>query len=179
MESRFSLRRFAPFERVESGDIILLKRSSGPITGICRVVDAWFYHLDAVSWITIRKEYMAVFVSRDPVFWERRRSAAFASLVRIADVRTITPVAFHKGTNEGGLFSARAPRVTQVRIALTCSLLLRASDQESVSRRRILSILIGVSAIRPLFSFSTTLCSTTQRQSGSTRNTFSVCGDCE
>src|SRR5688572_14494747 len=45
VESRFSTRRFAPYHRAERGDVVLIKRSGGPIVGVCRVVDAWFYRL--------------------------------------------------------------------------------------------------------------------------------------
>src|SRR5882757_5711201 len=37
VESRFSVNRHAPYEQVRSGDLIVLKKSSGPICGVCRV----------------------------------------------------------------------------------------------------------------------------------------------
>jgi len=43
IESRFSINRHAPFEQVQRGDVLILKRSSGPIEGLCTVSDAWFY----------------------------------------------------------------------------------------------------------------------------------------
>src|SRR5438105_96656 len=43
IETRFSSVRCAPYERVRSGDIILLKRTGGPVVGICQIRNAWFY----------------------------------------------------------------------------------------------------------------------------------------
>src|SRR5690554_1453539 len=57
VESRFSAKRCAPFERVRPGDVILLKRSSGPIVGLCQVAHAWFYSLDATTWTFIQERF--------------------------------------------------------------------------------------------------------------------------
>src|ERR1700686_1163065 len=46
IESRFSTNRHAPFEQVQRGDVLILKRSSGPVEGLCTVSDAWFYQLN-------------------------------------------------------------------------------------------------------------------------------------
>src|SRR5438105_2049595 len=46
VDSRFSTRRSAPYARVPCGDIVLVKRAAGPVVGLCRVTDAWFYRLD-------------------------------------------------------------------------------------------------------------------------------------
>jgi hypothetical protein len=60
IESRFSVNRHAPFEQVGKGDIIILKKSSGPIVGICKVADAWFYRLDPDSWPDIDASLMRI-----------------------------------------------------------------------------------------------------------------------
>ena len=49
VESRFSQHRIAPYGRVGTGDVLLLKRNGGPIMGICRVQSAWFYVLRGPS----------------------------------------------------------------------------------------------------------------------------------
>src|SRR5580692_1379944 len=46
VESRFGIQRRPPFGHVREGDILLLKRSGGPITGVCLVGQVWFYQLD-------------------------------------------------------------------------------------------------------------------------------------
>lgn len=60
VESRSSARCGVPYKCVQKGDVVLLKRSGGPIVGLCRIADAWFYGLDPRSWDTIRKEFTMV-----------------------------------------------------------------------------------------------------------------------
>jgi hypothetical protein len=82
IESRFSVNRHAPFEQVQKGDVIILKRSSGPIVGMCKVADAWFYHLDPDSWSEIER-YASALCMDDSSFWKEKRGASYASLMRI------------------------------------------------------------------------------------------------
>jgi hypothetical protein len=49
VESRFSLNRHAPYEQVRDGDLLVLKKSGGPICGVCRVSNVWYYRLDPSS----------------------------------------------------------------------------------------------------------------------------------
>ena len=72
IESRFSLRRSAPYGRVRPDDLLLLKRSGGPITGICTVSNVWLYHLDPASWQFIRREFAQALCAQDPAFWQQR-----------------------------------------------------------------------------------------------------------
>jgi len=90
IESRFSLNRQTPYERVNRDDILILKRSSGAIEGICRVVDAWFYHLEAGSWDEIEKFAAALCMDESP-FWQGKRKSTYGSLIRIAEVLRTPP----------------------------------------------------------------------------------------
>jgi hypothetical protein len=101
IESRFSARRTAPYGRVARGDVVLLKQVSGPIVGVVRITDAWYYRLDSRSWSSIRREYTAALRAEDPAFWEQRKSASFASLMRVAHVLPIRPVPFSKRDRRG------------------------------------------------------------------------------
>ena len=38
-----------PYRRVNVGDVILLKRTGGPVVGISKISQVWFYHLDSDS----------------------------------------------------------------------------------------------------------------------------------
>lgn len=96
VDSRFSTRRFAPYDQVAPGDVVLVKRASGPVVGICRVANAWFYRLDPGSWRAIRDEFAAALCAEDPAFWARRADASFASLMRLDHVRRIEPIRYAK-----------------------------------------------------------------------------------
>ena len=101
IESRFSVVRFAPYMRVEKGDIILLKRTGGPIVGLCEVNHVWFYHLDVSSWTTIRRDFAEALCAQDPSFWEQRAKAEYATLMRIHHVFPIEPFFVPKHDRRG------------------------------------------------------------------------------
>jgi len=101
VESRFSARRRAPYESVRGGDVVLLKRSGGPLVGISQVADVWFYRLDPKSWKAIRAEFTAALCAQEPAFWKQRRHASFATLMRLQHVRPIPPIACAKRDRRG------------------------------------------------------------------------------
>ena len=101
VESRFSVHRCAPYERVCSGDILLLKRSSGPVVGICTVSHVWFYKLDPESWKTIRNDFAKPLCAQEPSFWHARRAASFATLMTVKNVRPISPIKCQKRDRRG------------------------------------------------------------------------------
>jgi hypothetical protein len=85
IESRFSKNRHAPFEQVRSGDVVVLKRSSGPVEGLCTVSDAWFYRLNPDTWPDIER-YASALCMDDSNFWKQKRGASYASLMRIEQI---------------------------------------------------------------------------------------------
>lgn len=101
VESRFSVHRIAPYQSAEIGDVILLKRTGGPIVGLCRVISVWFYRLDPSTWASIRGTFTEALCAQDPNFWQQRASASFASLMRVSDVRTIEPIYYPKRDRRG------------------------------------------------------------------------------
>ena len=101
IESRFSAKRTAPFDRVHSGDVILLKKAGGPIVGLCLARESWFYKLNPQSWKTIREEFAAFICAQDPEFWKDREHASFATLIRVANVTSIEPIRVEKRDRRG------------------------------------------------------------------------------
>lgn len=101
VESRFGVHRRAPYGQVAPEDVILLKRSGGPVTGICLVSDVWFYNVNVESWQDLRTEFAEALCAQDPEFWETRKNASFATLMRLSYVRSIDPVAVPKKDRRG------------------------------------------------------------------------------
>lgn len=102
VESRFSKNRIAPFKLVDRGDVILLKRSAAKaISGLCVVSNVWFYQLNVDSWNEIRGEFATALRAEDPLFWEQRKSAHFATLMRISHVQTLPPIEIPKRDRRG------------------------------------------------------------------------------
>jgi hypothetical protein len=101
VESRFGVHRIPPYGQAAAGDIILLKRSGGPIVGVCRVTDVWYYNLDPASWNVLREEFTEALCAHDPEFWKQRERASFATLMRIGSVKPIQPLIFPKNDRRG------------------------------------------------------------------------------
>lgn len=100
VESRFSRRRCPPFGRVSEGDVILLKRAGGPVIGLCTVSDVWSYHLDPRTLTEIRGRFGAAIQPQNG-FWEDRREAAFATLMRIDGARALPDIRVPKRDRRG------------------------------------------------------------------------------
>lgn len=112
VESRFSRNGCAPFERVAAGDILLLKRQSGPIVGACAVSDVWNYRLTPSTLADIRMRFGPAIQPQNG-FWEDRADAGFATLMRITDVRPLPEVDIPKRDRRGWVV-LRDSRVPQL-----------------------------------------------------------------
>lgn len=88
VESRFSINKHAPYEQVGDGDILVLKKSSGPVCGLCRITNVWFYRLDASSWLEIER-YAQALCMDGSVFWQKKRGASFATLMHVEAVQRL------------------------------------------------------------------------------------------
>lgn len=100
VESRFSVVRCAPYLRVKPGDIVLLKRSGGPVNAICTVGAVWSYELDPKSWVEV-KRFADALCATDPSFWSEKEGAAYATLMQIRDVKELPSLAFKKRDRRG------------------------------------------------------------------------------
>lgn len=101
VESRFSVNQCPPFNRVHRGDVIMLKKTGGPVVGICMASESWFYRLDPQSWTTIKQEFASYICAQDPTFWEERKGASFATLIKVTHVRTIQAIKVEKRDRRG------------------------------------------------------------------------------
>jgi hypothetical protein len=108
VESRFSVNRCAPYGQVEDGDVILLKRTGGPIVGLCQVSERWLYQLDPGSWDFIREKFAKALCADSSGFWKDRENALFATLMRVRNVRKIAPVKIEKRDRRGWVVLQRA-----------------------------------------------------------------------
>lgn len=101
VESRFSVKATAPYDRVAPGDILLLKRSGGPVVGVCRVADVWQYELDAATWRYIKQQFARALRVDGSNFLEQKSHASFATLIRIDQVLPIQAVPCEKRDRRG------------------------------------------------------------------------------
>ncbi len=101
VESRFSKHKVAPYQKIRSGDIILLKRSGGPILGICQVVKVWFIRLNPRKLTEIKQNFTDSLCIKDSSFWKNKKEATYATLMKIIHPVNIEPVKFIKHDRRG------------------------------------------------------------------------------
>jgi hypothetical protein len=101
IESRFSQNAMPPFGRVDRGDIVLLKRSSGPVVGISEVGDAWHYELNPLTWQKIRSQFWSAMKLENSGFIEQKANASFATLIRLDHVIPCGPIVCSKRDRRG------------------------------------------------------------------------------
>lgn len=102
VESRFSKKRIAPFNSVSQGDVVLLKKAAAKgISGVCLVTQVWFYQLDTETWYEIRDSFTRALRAEDPEFWEQRKSAQFATLMRVSEVHSLPLIEISKRDRRG------------------------------------------------------------------------------
>ena len=114
VESRFSKNRIAPYNMVEPGDVVLLKKvAAKSISGVCVVRRVWFYQLNPETWSQIRDGFSKALRADDPSFWNRRETAQFATLMRIAEVYPLPYIEVPKRDRRGWviLHAHRQPKL--------------------------------------------------------------------
>ena len=101
VESRFSINRIAPFKRISQKDVILLKKSGGPIVGFCLVKDVWFYRLNPLILTEIKNNFESALCIHDPLFWESKKQALYTTLIKLGEFNSFTPIKFQKQDRRG------------------------------------------------------------------------------
>jgi hypothetical protein len=101
IESRFSINRVSPFGDVRVGDVLALKRQSGPVVGLAVVEHAAFYELDAPTWRLLRHQFARPLCAEDDEFWITRERARYATLMTVVHAHQIEPVRVQKRDRRG------------------------------------------------------------------------------
>jgi hypothetical protein len=107
IESRFGMRRSIPYGRVERGDLMLLKQSSGPVVGISEITKAAYFDLRTEPVRAIRKRFGAE-IAADAEFWHHCEGASYATLLDVRSVRALDPIPCPKKDRRGWVIFDRA-----------------------------------------------------------------------
>ena len=101
LESRFSVNKQAPYLTLNRYDIVLVKRSGGPIVAISYVEDVWYYELDPSTWNTIKDDFSVPLCINNTSFWDQKSASQYATLMRLVDVFPISPIEYKKRDQRG------------------------------------------------------------------------------
>jgi hypothetical protein len=101
IESRFSVKRVRPFEAVREGDVLALKRQSGPVVGLALVASARFYELNSAVLEDLRGKFAAQIAATDDDFWRQRAHTAYATLIDVVRPSSLPAVVLRKRDRRG------------------------------------------------------------------------------
>ena len=107
IESRFSTRKILPYQQIKSGDIVVLKKSGG---GLCAVFEAdWVkcWQFENSGQIIKIKEEFGDGLCVDEVFWDRKKDAKYATLIKISHLQLISPISVNKPNRQSWLTYSR------------------------------------------------------------------------
>ncbi|MBI1198711.1 MAG: ASCH domain-containing protein [Phenylobacterium sp.] len=109
VESRFGVHRRPPYRCVDPNDIILIKRSGGPIVGVAQAGAATFHQLSPRVLSDIREQFAGQLFALDDAFWESRAEKQYATLIELNDPVEVTPLPFPKRDRQGWVIIDRRP----------------------------------------------------------------------
>ncbi len=101
VESRFSMVRQPPWGRVENGDVLVMKRSGGPVLGIGLISHSWCYELDPETWPVLRDRFRKPLAMDETTLFDRFERASYATLMTLTEVRTLDPIRIAKRDRRG------------------------------------------------------------------------------
>lgn len=91
IESRFSMNRATPYHKISAGDQVYMQEVGKEVTAVFEVVDVLFFdHLSEEKVEMLRARY-GKDICADEDFWERKKSAQYATLIYIKEPRRIAP----------------------------------------------------------------------------------------
>ena len=103
IESRFSISPMPPFHCVTSGDVLILKKSGGPIVAVAEVKLAELHGPLRRPEIMLILERHRRILQLDDSFFSSIQDARYATLVQLGPSFESNPVAFERATCERGL----------------------------------------------------------------------------
>lgn len=100
VESRFSIHKIAPYQRVQPGDLVLMK--AGPIVGCFTAGWVKYFDFETDNFDQMVEEYGEA-VHGDDEFWQAKRHKRYATLIEIRDVKRLTPMQIPKSDRRAWL----------------------------------------------------------------------------
>ncbi len=88
IETRFTKVKCPPFQKVQEGDVILLKQSGGLVVGeMVAAKVAYFSNITPEKMEELKKYSSEICAGYEPNFWEKRKNARYISFIHIASVK--------------------------------------------------------------------------------------------
>ena len=95
VESRFSKKKIAPYEKIKKEDIVLVKKSGGNILAYFTIKEVLFFDLQNISIEKIKEQYNKE-LCVDDTFWENKKESKYATLIVIDQIIKLKPFPINK-----------------------------------------------------------------------------------
>ena len=103
VESRFSMNKVQPFGKVRKGDIIMVKKSGGPVVAVFisgEIIS--FSNLTPDKIDQIRTKYSPTLgLSENDAFWRDKKDAKYATIINIKTIKLLQPCRIEKRDRTG------------------------------------------------------------------------------
>lgn len=108
IESRFNIKRAAPFGKISTGDLVLLKETGKPVTYYFFAASVALFDLTRDPVEFLQQEYSDDIAPQDPeAFWHARESSKYATLVEVGERGSVDPLTVTKHDQRGWVTFAR------------------------------------------------------------------------
>lgn len=103
IESRFSINKRTPFEKVRKGDVIILKESGGLVTGVFVAGDVNYFRIANKKTLEVIETNYAegICSNADANFWKSRAKSKYVTLIEVKKVKRILPFKSEKKDRSG------------------------------------------------------------------------------
>ncbi len=102
MESRLSRVRCAPWGQIERDDLVAVKAAGGAVMAVFLAGEVQSVELHRRSTLeAVRLQHSEALRATEAAFWGERAEARYATLIRVAAVIPIKPLAFHRRDPRG------------------------------------------------------------------------------
>ena len=103
IESRFSMNKRTPFEKVRKGDVIILKESGGLVTGVFVAGDVKYFQIANKKTLEVIETNYAegICSNADANFWKSRAKSKYVTLIEVKKVKKILPFKSEKKDRSG------------------------------------------------------------------------------
>lgn len=88
IESRFSIKKIAPYNKIKKDDIVFIKKSSGQVLGYLTIKEVLFFDLKVTPIDYIREKYGRELCVTDE-FWESKEKSNYATLIIIDKIKRL------------------------------------------------------------------------------------------
>jgi len=101
VDARFSTYKRAPYQSVQAGDVLLVKRVAGPIVAVCEIDAVWYYFMPHGLHRKFREQFSGVLHAHGEHFWKNVTQTKYVTLMSLNHLAVTEPLDISKRDRQG------------------------------------------------------------------------------